>query len=1072
MATHTAMAQGSNAGLRNSLEQRLGITQFVAPKERGWHGQSRTRFTDFQVHEITKEGEVLHLTDYPMHARDLPKTVPLLQTTSSSASQSSKPAKPTQSQDSKGAAQDNSATGGSVPTEGSAPTNGSTPVEGDVSNGGNAPIEGSAPTDGSTPVEGNLSNEGNAPIDGSASSGGAVLTKGVGSDVKDTERPALGADQPMGDQGSVMVIPRSDETALVNILGQAAAQDLIAFFEKMKNNPRAPLKSHGEVKLPPIDRSLRSQIHSEIRRIFGGKIDTATDAEGCIKARAVGGGRQQWGNRSRNDRSRNNHQSNTDRAIKTPYIHFSLYKENRDTMDALNHMGKVLKVFAKDFGSAGTKDRRAVTVQRVSVRSRNLPQLVGLNTKVHGIKIGDFKLAQGPITLNSHGGNEFVIVMKNCSFNGTDDLNFEQKLEVAKSTLDSALAQMVQHGFINYYGTQRFGTHQIGTQEVGIKILQDDFEGAVKALLSFDPNLLDVSDQGQSAFRRDDINRARACSTILKTGDHQAALKHLPQRCHVEMRLINHIGRNPTDFRGAIQTINKTMRTMYVHAYQSLVWNFVASKRWELFGPNVVKGDLVLIKPDAPMPMVVDDEEKNAEETIHLEADADSEGTKGLVAHVLTEDDVNSGKYSIFDIVLPTPGWDVVYPPNEVGAFYAEFMRKGENGGLDPHDMRRRQRDFSLPGNYRKLMGKLLRSPSASVQAYSNDLDQLVPTDLDLVRSRKVKEAAEGQARRIEEMTTRDATQQKVTSAWQSFGQNVQQNEREESRARFARRKAEELPPPPPVRTSDTWVQTALDGSSKRVKIARHTDTIEPEMQTAVQPMDGDAMQTDSEESNKKQVDQADTAEKASQTSVDADQSGSSIVATINTQVRAFANRLMNAIYQMMAALRITTDVDLPKPGPATSQDEPQPELQTLIEAGNNTAQPPSGTSTDKTAQTNSSHGAVSTAIKTGHTNTTNVDQPQSNEAAQPSGVAVGESSPAQVQPSTSPDLTTKQKIAVVLRFALDTSQYATIVVRELQGAALQTDEMDVDVPTTSKDDAPSTNSTLASEGATNLNLS
>lgn len=43
MATHTAMAQGNDAGLRSSLEKRLGILHFVSPKERAWHGQLRTR---------------------------------------------------------------------------------------------------------------------------------------------------------------------------------------------------------------------------------------------------------------------------------------------------------------------------------------------------------------------------------------------------------------------------------------------------------------------------------------------------------------------------------------------------------------------------------------------------------------------------------------------------------------------------------------------------------------------------------------------------------------------------------------------------------------------------------------------------------------------------------------------------------------------------------------------------------------------------------------------------------------------------------------------------------------------
>ncbi|OXC60655.1 hypothetical protein AYX13_07078, partial [Cryptococcus neoformans] len=46
------------------------------------------------------------------------------------------------------------------------------------------------------------------------------------------------------------------------------------------------------------------------------------------------------------------------------YIHFTLHKSNRETMDALSHLQRLLGVQAKDLTVCGTKDKRAVTVQR------------------------------------------------------------------------------------------------------------------------------------------------------------------------------------------------------------------------------------------------------------------------------------------------------------------------------------------------------------------------------------------------------------------------------------------------------------------------------------------------------------------------------------------------------------------------------------------------------------------------------------------------------------------------------------------------------------------------------------
>lgn len=42
---------------------------------------------------------------------------------------------------------------------------------------------------------------------------------------------------------------------------------------------------------------------------------------------------------------------------------------------------------------------------------------------------------------------------------------------------------------------------------------------------------------------------------------------------------------------------------------------------------------------------------------------------------VLTQEDVDSGKYSILDIVMPLPGYSVEYPPN-MKDFYVEELTK------------------------------------------------------------------------------------------------------------------------------------------------------------------------------------------------------------------------------------------------------------------------------------------------------------------------------------------------------------------------------------------------------------
>ncbi|KAI1313589.1 pseudouridine synthase [Xylaria venustula] len=956
MATHTAMAQGSDASMRNSLEQRLGIIHFVSTKEHGWSGQSRTRYTDFLVNEITKDGEVVHLSDFHSNSRDLS------QAGSQNVPAPSNPAKPTQS------------------------------------------------------------NEPKSSVSGETS---AVKREELVSEEK--------AITPV-EESSKDSIAESDKNALVDLVGQTTADALTMLYAKILQNPRAGPKGSGDVCIPTIgDKSERSRVHGEVRRIFGGKLDTTTGPDDSIKATASRGGNKQRGNRSGNANTRNSRQ-NVIQGSSGPYLHFSLYKENKDTMDALNHMAKILRLHPKVFGAAGTKDRRAVTVQRVSIKGRSPNSLIAINERIHNVKIGDFKYEQDPIRLNDHDGNEFVIVLKNCVFSGTENLSFEEKLDMATSTIDSSMKQINQHGFINYYGTQRFGTHQIGTQEIGMKILKSDFAGAVQALLSYDPLLLrDAQDQYYTkGSHKEDISRAQACSTFLETQNAKTALEYLPARCHVEKTVIQHLAKNPTDFLGALMSINRSMRTMYGHAYQSLVWNFVASKRWERFGSQVINGDLVLVKSNSAATMSTNDHDKDTENSLGWAEDIAASLESGFVPHIVTKDDLQDMKYSIYDVVLPSPGWDVTYPPNEIGDFYAEFMGKPENGGLDPHDMRRRQRDFSLPGSYRKLMGKLKRVPTASVQAYSNDLDQLVPTDLDIIRSRKSKEAAQRGTRR-----------RNAATSWQTFTQNIEQNEREESKARVAYRETED--PIPPARVNETWVQTSVDGSNKRIKIAKHTDVCEIAAES-MNSESGGLMQvedgTQGDEQPKLNVgtvvsDGHVVNDEAKEQQLPPESLSSSIITAVTAQVRAIKTIFLKTTRQVMAFLGIITNKTSAKPTQGEHQSQPPP-----IHGPATTA-----VSIPQTSAFSSSRPITSIepnqATPTSHlSNGVQESQLDPVPVVPISTVAADKPNTSQAENMVSTNPINTNKIAVILRFALDTSQYATIVIRELQGAPAMSDDL------------------------------
>jgi tRNA pseudouridine13 synthase len=53
----------------------------------------------------------------------------------------------------------------------------------------------------------------------------------------------------------------------------------------------------------------------------------------------------------------------------------------------------------------------------------------------------------------------------------------------------------------------------------------------------------------------------------------------------------------------------------------------------------------------------------------------------------LTEEDL--GNYTIHDVIMPLPGWNIDYPAGDIGELYTKILKED---GLDPKRMQRDQR--------------------------------------------------------------------------------------------------------------------------------------------------------------------------------------------------------------------------------------------------------------------------------------------------------------------------------------------------------------------------------------------
>ena len=561
---------------------------------------------------------------------------------------------------------------------------------------------------------------------------------------KETTEKAQEPEKPAEEETPAeFTVSDEDNALLVEYLGADNAATTIDMHKKAMSSPKGRPSEFGKVTVVVSDRDLRTKIHQALRRIFKSQLESTTDGEGNLDISAAPNRfKRKPDGRGRGGRAANGGRMSWDE-LGGLYLHFTLYKENKDTMEVISFIARTMKVNAKIFQFAGTKDRRGVTAQRACVLRVQADRMVNINRTLRNAMLGDFEHLKHGLELGDLGGNEFVITLRESEIPGIDLKDPQAAVAKAKELVGNSLKNLRERGYFNYYGLQRFGSFTTRTDTVGVKILQDDFQGAVDAILYYAPHVLAAAQEGEGStapISTDDKARAEAIHLFQTTGGINEALAKLPRKFSAEASIIRHLGKSRKDFLGALQAIPRNLRLMYVHAYQSLVWNHATSQRWRLYGDKVVEGDLVIVqehreKNDATSEPA-GDVDADGEIIIRPEGENSAAAAEDMFerARALTAEEAASGKYSIFDVVLPQPGFDVVYPSNQMKDFYREFMGSEKGGGLDPSNMRRKWKDASLPGGYRKVFSRMGADYSVDVKLYSEDNEQFVQTDLEKLR--------------------------------------------------------------------------------------------------------------------------------------------------------------------------------------------------------------------------------------------------------------------------------------------------------------------------------------------------
>lgn len=305
--------------------------------------------------------------------------------------------------------------------------------------------------------------------------------------------------------------------------------------------------------------------------------------------------------------------------------------------------------------------------------------------------------------------------------------------------IEQALESLKERGFINYYGLQRFGNSaSIPTYEVGVALLKRDYKLACELILKPRDNDVEFMRVIRESWWQ---NRDSAAA---------AAKFYHNNSKYIEKKLLDGLATfGENDYSAALRQIPRNMLLLYPHAYQSLIFNRIASRRIKQFGLQLIPGDLIYVEEE----QTADEEESaatDADESLESVDDDQDGNADNLLAEEsifkrkvrsLSAEDIASGKYKLSDVVLPLPGYDITYPSNECGAWYEEML--GEVG-LSSELLRHKEKTYALGGAYRKLLVQT-QDLKWSFRRYSSPEDTLIASDWEKLKNIEVTpEPAEG----------------------------------------------------------------------------------------------------------------------------------------------------------------------------------------------------------------------------------------------------------------------------------------------------------------------------------------
>ena len=215
-------------------------------------------------------------------------------------------------------------------------------------------------------------------------------------------------------------------------------------------------------------------------------------------------------------------------------------------MEVETRMARAMNLPSSAVRFPALKDRNSVATQYGAVLGGGPPKITG-----KGFSAELVGRSSRPLRPSDLKGNRFSVTLRDLS--PTDP-----------SAIGEQLESMARGGLPNYFDQQRFGSQTADGDFPGRRIILRDAEGALRAHMA-EPM---VGDPRQvKAFKR---------AAADQWGDWAGLMEAAPRPSNYRS-VLTYLGDHPTDYRKALNLVTPRLLSLYVVAYQSLLWNRIVA---------------------------------------------------------------------------------------------------------------------------------------------------------------------------------------------------------------------------------------------------------------------------------------------------------------------------------------------------------------------------------------------------------------------------------------------------------------------------------------------------------------